>query len=454
MKSISEALPALAAAFARHGRWPRSGGGWEAVLARLASGVFWNTAGAVLARGLGFGFTLLLARLLGKEAFGQYGILQSTVAVLAAFAGFGLGLTVTKYVAELWRGEPREAGRILAAATLFSGVAGLGGGLALLVLAGPLSWMMAGTGALTGSFQLSAPILGFSVVQGAWTGGLNGFEAFRTSARLHVAAALASFLLGLAGWYFARLPGVLIGLAAAQGLGCCWGWGALREEARKRGVEVRFAGCGRALGRVLAFGLPTLLATCLVSPVYWLGQAWLVRLDGLSAQAEYAVAAQWRGYLTFLPLLMSGAFLPVCSSLQRTGLRPRFILGSAGMAAGVALGVAAPGFIFAPEILALYGPGFAAGAWALRWLCVAAVADAANAVLIQVLLATGQPWLRLVSNSLWALIAIALVLRFLPAYGAAGLSLALAASQVLHLAVQVPLTLRAARSGRPMPPHA
>ncbi len=51
--------------------------------------------------------------MLGKEEFGKLGIVQSTVGMFQVFAGFGLGLTATKYVAEFRDSDPAKTGRII-----------------------------------------------------------------------------------------------------------------------------------------------------------------------------------------------------------------------------------------------------------------------------------------------------------------------------------------------------
>jgi O-antigen/teichoic acid export membrane protein len=82
---------------------------------RLARGVFWSMAGAMISRGLMLVATVAVARLLGKTGYGELGMIQSTVGMFGVFAGFGLGLTATKHVAELRQSDPIRAGRILGA---------------------------------------------------------------------------------------------------------------------------------------------------------------------------------------------------------------------------------------------------------------------------------------------------------------------------------------------------
>ena len=80
---------------------------------RLARGVFWSMAGAVISRGLMLAASVLVARMLGKMGFGELGMIRSTVGMFGIFAGFGLGLTATKHVAEFRSSDPERAGRII-----------------------------------------------------------------------------------------------------------------------------------------------------------------------------------------------------------------------------------------------------------------------------------------------------------------------------------------------------
>ncbi|MDQ3920568.1 MAG: oligosaccharide flippase family protein, partial [Acidobacteriota bacterium] len=63
------------------------------------------------------GVAVIAARCLGRKGYGELGIIQSTVGMFQVFAGFGLGLTATKYVAEFKRQNPERAGHIIAVST-------------------------------------------------------------------------------------------------------------------------------------------------------------------------------------------------------------------------------------------------------------------------------------------------------------------------------------------------
>jgi len=153
---------------------------------RLARGVFWSMAGAVISRGLMLCATVLVARMLGKTGFGELGMIRSTVGMFGIFAGFGLGLTATKLVAEFRSSDPSRAGRIIS----FSWkVAMLTGGLMALGLFVVATWLAEHTinaPHLTGVLRIGGLILFINALNGAQTGALAGFEAFKTIAYVNL----------------------------------------------------------------------------------------------------------------------------------------------------------------------------------------------------------------------------------------------------------------------------
>src|SRR5271170_3044171 len=86
----------------------------DSLRARFTLGIVWSLTGAIVSRGFLLAASVVCARFLGKEGFGALGMIQSTAGMFGIFAGLGLGLTATKYVAEFRRQDPEKAGRILA----------------------------------------------------------------------------------------------------------------------------------------------------------------------------------------------------------------------------------------------------------------------------------------------------------------------------------------------------
>ena len=67
---------------------------------RLFQGSFWALIGSFSARGLGLLAAIIVARILGKDIYGEFGMIKNTLLSVAIFSAFGLGYTATKFVAE------------------------------------------------------------------------------------------------------------------------------------------------------------------------------------------------------------------------------------------------------------------------------------------------------------------------------------------------------------------
>ncbi len=68
---------------------------------RLARGAFWSLAGSFISRGLELLAAILVGRMVRQgPCMAVPGIIQNTIGMFGTLAGFGMGLTANKHVAE------------------------------------------------------------------------------------------------------------------------------------------------------------------------------------------------------------------------------------------------------------------------------------------------------------------------------------------------------------------
>ena len=72
----------------------------ELIHSKLFHDSFWTILGNALGKGLTVLGGIIIASLLGKEIFGEYGLLRNTLLLIAIFSTMGLGYTSTIYVAK------------------------------------------------------------------------------------------------------------------------------------------------------------------------------------------------------------------------------------------------------------------------------------------------------------------------------------------------------------------
>jgi O-antigen/teichoic acid export membrane protein len=398
---------------------------------RLARGVFWSLVGAVIARGLGVISAILVARMLGIAAFGEFTMIQSTVGLFGTFAGLGLGITATKYVAELRELDPVRCGRVIGLILMVATAGGLVAGAALVLFA---SWLATHTLAapnLAPLLQAASLLVLFSTLQGVYSGALAGFEAFKRVAQVNWIGAVLGFPLLVVCTFAFGLPGAVWGSVLQIALGCVIGHLALWKEAAQRNVTLSYAltqGDWRILWR---FSLPAFLSSTLYGPANWVCTTFLAnQVQGYKEVALINAAGQWRNFLVFLPITMTSVLVPMFSSLYHAGLRAEFeklLRRNMAINVGICLALSVPLVFLAPTILDWYGPGFRRGVPVfLLTLSTTAVIAATN-LFSRAVQATGRAWIEMTFTAIWAVVLLIGCLFLVPSYKAVGL----ASAQVL-----------------------
>ncbi|HRT06908.1 MAG TPA: oligosaccharide flippase family protein [Candidatus Paceibacterota bacterium] len=402
---------------------------------RLARGTFWSLVGAVISKGLALAASIVVARVIGKISFGELGMIQSTVGLFGVFAGLGMGLTANKHVAEFRGPAPVRAGRIIALSSAMAWCSGL---LMTIVLIGLAPWLAERTLAaphLAPLLRSASLLLLFSAVNGAQTGALAGFEAFKRIAGINFYAGLASFPLLVGGVWWRGLEGAVWGLVASQALTSFLSFLAVRSEARSAGVPLAYSGAIQEWGVLWRFSLPAVLGTVTTGPVYWLCNTLLVnRPDGYAEMGVLNAANQWFTALLFLPTVLGQAALPMLAERlgqNDRGRSSRVMWLSIKVNALISLPIVVVGSVCSRVIMNLYGSSFGEA-----WLTLVLVLCTAGLLAMQtpvghVITASGRMWLGALMNLGWGLGFLGFTWLFL-SWGALGLATARLLAYLLH----------------------
>lgn len=373
---------------------------------RFARGALWSLIGTVLSQGLGLAASVIGARFLGKAGYGELGIVNSTVGMFGMFAGFGLGLTTTKYVAELRATDPERAGRIIGLSSIVAVVSGGLISLGLLVWAPFLATHSLNEPQLAVELRIASLLLFLNALNGVQTGTLAGLEAFKAIAQANLVRGLLSFPVLIGGVLLWGLPGAVWGLVAAAAIGWLINHVFLSKKCRSAGICAQYSGIWGERRILWSFSLPAILANAAAGPVMWYVAAMLVNQpNGYSEMGVFNAAAQWRTAVLFLPTLIGQVVLPILSSLQGQpdrGSVPRVLRGAVLLNAAIVAPVALPMILMSGPIMALYGPGFASRGMVLRLTALTAAVLAIEAPVGDTIASTGRMWLGALMNLAWA----------------------------------------------------
>lgn len=397
---------------------------------RLAHGAFWGFTGSAIARALALASSFFVARILGRSGFGEWGIVQYTVGMVGIFGGFGLGLTATKYIAELKNTDPKRIGRVIVLSSIVTISLSVGAALVLLLIAPWLASHILNAPELASALRIGAFLLAFSAIDEAQKGTLSGFEEFRLMTRIVFWTGILSFPMTILGVYWFGLKGGVWALTFNAFLSWLFNFISIRRIARSRGISLSFRHCWKECSILWSFSLPAFLGQALAVPANWACMAILAnQTAGYKELGLFNAANQWRGALLFLPYAAGRIILPVLSDLHSSADSARLKRVFRGVSfAYLALG--GVGFVaisaLSPFILKGYGPAFRGGEKVVIMLALSGFCSVNLFVINQFLLGTKRIWFSVLSNIAFVAVTLGFAVLLIPRMGAMGVAISLA----------------------------
>jgi O-antigen/teichoic acid export membrane protein len=390
--------------------------------------------GGVASRGLGLVAWIVVARLLQQEAFGEIGMIQSTIGIFAVFAGVGMGITATKHVAEYRGRDPDRAARLITLSSQTAWAASVVMASALWLLAPWLAEHTLARPALIPALRIASGLLLLGGIQGAQTGTLAGLEAFRTIARLNLITGLISFPLLWVGTWWGGIAGSLWALNAVTAMGCLLNHTALREELNRAGLPRGRAWERQDLPILWEFTLPSALGALMGAAVHWICCSLLVHQpDGYGAMGAFNGANQWFIALLFLPTLLGQSVMPLMA--EQLGLAEhrqgrRLLSLSIKTNALVVVPVLVISLL-SPWIMGLFGHTFRSEWPTLVVVLLTAALLAIQTPVGQIITASGRVWAGFWMNVGWAIVYLVATSAWVH-WGALGLASARLAAYSAH----------------------
>ncbi len=408
-------------------------------LLRIVSGTFWSMIGSVIYRGLMFTASVCVARLLGTKAFGEFGIIQSTIGLFGIFAGFSLGVTTTKFVAEYRQVNPEKAGRIIALSTIIAVITAGIMSLSLFFFASYLAAKVLNAPHLSSLLQIGSVFLFFSAFSGLQLGSLAGFEDFKSIAKVNLITGLISCPLIFISTYFFGLVGAVWGLAGNTMVNSLLNYWALKKTAQKANVPLSFSGCGKEVSIIWKFCIPGVIGGMVAAPATWVCSAVLVnQSNGYVEMGIYNAVTKFQMIVSYVGSILGSALLPILSSQDA---KNNEIFNRSNIIISWVLGLcAALPLICVPEIVEwIFGNQFKGDQvqkttiLVMAFTCVILYRQG----LTRSIIANGMMWWGLLDNVLWACI-LGVSFFFLKNLGAMGLASSFLIAYIVNTIIFVP----------------
>lgn len=409
------------------------------IATRMANGAFWSFTGTATAKAVVMIAGIICARILGKELYGQYGLIKATLNTFMVLGGSGLGFTATKYISEYLREQKHKIPSIYYVTNGFAAVMAVIMVLIVYLSAEFLSNRILNTPSLEGVLRLTSAILLIVIVNVAQEGVLSGFEDFKAKAISLFCGSILQALMMIIFAYVWSLNGAIMG----YGLGFCiiaiFNKFFIQRNFRKHNIECR-ANMVKAkdFSLLYKFALPAAMSSMLIAPSFFIIRLMIKRYTDFSAMADYDVGEQWKLLILFIPTSICAIVLPILSSINK-GQKQKFwkvlnvnLVINGGAATLIALIVV----LFSGTITSFYGSDFK-NSLPLIILSLSCIPTSMATVLGNSIASLGRMWASFTLNSVWVIIMLALAYMFLGlGWGTTGVSLAVLLSYIEHLIVQ------------------
>ena len=274
---------------------------------------FWAIFGNAMGKGLSLVAGIVVARYLGKELFGQYGMVKNTLLFVGGFASFGLKYTATKYIGENI-GKPQMqkllSGIMLRLTIWFCAVVSL-----LIFLFSQQLADLFGAHELRIGFQLLAGSVFFNAIATTQFGVLAGYKQFKALSDNTIWTGVVIFVTSFLGVYYFDFVGALVSLIISQIFNVIINQISINKQ--ERGVKVDEAMKQGKSREILLFSLPVACQEVLWTAVSQMYIYFVSRYAGFGEYGIITVVSQWKMLILFISGTLRNVTLSHLSSVNK-----------------------------------------------------------------------------------------------------------------------------------------
>lgn len=394
----------------------------DSLTGRFSRGAFWSLVGVIGFQGASLLVTIVLARVLGKTGYGEFGMVYSTVIMLGEFAGAGLGLTTTKYISEFRKSDVQKASQIVALSLTVSAILGLIICSVFFFFPHLIASKLINAPELAPLFKIGALQVFFNTMIGIILGILAGLESFRSIGLNNVLRGVIYITVASIGVFYYGLRGAVIATTFTSGISMIIAIYFLILSLKRTDLWLEFKNSTKQLPILYNFALPAFLSNIVVVASIWIANIILVNLpSGFSELGQLNVVNQWKTLLSLLPAIIAQVLLPLLSSElskkeNKDSGSTLAVFQSITILIIFPIGVT---FMFFSDIMLLiYGTEFENSGIVLIGAVWSILVASIGSVLGSFVQATGRMWIGFMTNIFYGLLLIAFTYFNASTYGA------------------------------------
>lgn len=356
---------------------------------KLFKDSFWALLGNAIGKGLSVLGSIIVAHWLGKDLFGEYGLLKNTLLLIAIFSTMGLGYTSTIYVSKYKSEHPaylKDLIKFIIKLTLtFSCIIAL----IVFMFAKQLAVYLEDPSLYTGLRCLSIIII-FNAITTSQIGILAGFKLFKKTAYINIISGILNFILSIILTYLYNFNGAIIALLISQIINCLLNYIILHKEIR----SITYDQEKSPINDIIKSSIPIALQEMSLSITHWATSILLLKLTNYGEVGLYSAASQWSTIILFFPIVLRNVTLSYLSSTNQDNTKHnRILFTMIGIYFICTFIPASIISIFSKYISNFYGPSFNGLSIVLITTCYAAVFNSVFNALTAEFMSQNRNWL-------------------------------------------------------------
>ncbi len=277
------------------------------VLSRLRSSAlfrdsFWAVVGNVIEKGLSLISGIIVARLLTKEIYGEYGILKDSLLMIGTFSSFGLAYTATKFIAEKYNKKDTNLHDIYAvhiASTLITVVTSVIVGGVCFIYSNEIAELINVSHLADFIKYLSVAVV-FNALNAMQIGELAGFGAYKRMSINNTLIGIGTFVITILLTYYKGLQGAILALVIANVARFIVNRFTLKDYIPQL-FRLDKDYILKTFVDISSFSLPIALQETLYSLSHWAMMLIMIKMSDFGEIGIVTAANQWGMVLLFIP---------------------------------------------------------------------------------------------------------------------------------------------------------
>ncbi len=277
---------------------------------RLFKDSLWTLLGNAFGKGLTVLSGIIVARLLGKDVYGEFGLLRNTLIIIAVFSTMGLGYTATVFISEAKEKTKNIVYPLVKVIELMTVIFSGCISLCVFFFSNQLALFLEDE-ALDIPLKILSVIILFNAVTTSQIGILAGLKAFKGTAVVNFVSGVANFILTCWLTFAYGFVGALSALLISQIINCVLNSGLLRvslKDYTSSGMQLNL------VAPIIKNSLPVALQEMVVSFMLWAFSVVLLKVSNYGEVGLVTVAGQWETMLLFVPIALRNVTLSHMSS--------------------------------------------------------------------------------------------------------------------------------------------